>query len=128
MPEVHQGILDLLVLRMRRRLGPLGELVRRESDHALILRVNEPVLIPDARCTVPVADRLLRALATAGPVTAEEAAKKLGVSSRTIRRVFQQLLEEGALVQERIGHQVAYRVHDTTFTQITMSGTPGRAG
>jgi biotin operon repressor len=123
-PEVHQGVLDLLVLRMRRRVGPRGELTRRESDHALVLELHEPVLIPDARCAEPVADRLLHALAAAGPVSAEEAAKKLGISSRSVRRVFQQLLEEGVLAQERLGHNVAYRVHDTTFTQVTMTARP----
>lgn len=136
----HQAVLDVLCHRMRNLLGDAGE-VRRDSGDgsaaaaaaraaagtsgttpsgpSLALILKEPIVVPDMRCALPTADRVLRALATLGTTSASTAADSLRMPLRTVQAVLQQLVAEGACSIERDGRRVAYKIEDTTFTEIT---------
>ena len=128
----HQAVLDVLCHRMRNLLGDAGE-VRRESGESgasgngtnapvgpsLALILKTPIVVPDMRCALPTADRVLRALATLGTTSASTAADSLRMPLRTVQAVLQQLVAEGACSIERDGRRVAYKIEDTTFTEIT---------
>jgi hypothetical protein len=129
----HQAVLDVLCHRMRNLLGEAGE-VRRDSGEggasdptispgpagpSLALVLKEPIVVPDMRCALPTADRVLRALATLGTTSASTAADSLRMPLRTVQAVLQQLVAEGACSIERDGRRVAYKIEDTTFTEVT---------
>lgn len=117
-PIRHQGVLDVLVHRMRARLGATATLVRDGSSGALELSVTEPFLVPDARCTLPSVECVLWALARLGTASAQQAAAELHMPLRTVQAVLRGLVDEGTCQQERDGRRVAYRVEDTSFTSI----------
>jgi DNA-binding transcriptional ArsR family regulator len=132
----HRAVLDVLCHRMRRMLGGAGEVRREGADGApgsglvaespnggpagpsLALALEEAIVVPDMRCVLPTADRVLRALATSGATSASAAADSLRMPLRTVQAVLQQLVAEGACTIERDGRRVAYRIEDTTFTQV----------
>jgi hypothetical protein len=133
----HRAVLDVLCHRMRGMLGDAGE-IRREGGDAgatngsgaeiaasagagpsLALVLQEAIIVPDMRCVLPTADRVLRALATMGATSARAAAESLRMPLRTVQAVLQQLVAEGACTIERDGRRVAYRIEDTTFTEVT---------
>jgi hypothetical protein len=131
----HRAVLDVLCHRMRGLLGDAGE-IRREggdvpaaSDGAvsssppggpwIAMVLREAIIVPDMRCVLPTADRVLRALSTLGATSATAAADSLRMPLRTVQAVLQQLVSEGACMLERDGRRVAYRIEDTTFTQVT---------
>ncbi len=121
-PELHQEMLDVLVGRMRQRLGSAGSIRRDGSAHRLALDLAEPLLVPDVRCALPVGDATLRALVQGGDLSAADVASRLGLSVRAAQLVLRQLVEDGACVPERDGRderRVRYRVVDTSFTTIT---------
>ena len=129
----HQAVLDVLCHRMRNLLGDAGE-VRRDSGESaaaaaasavsgspdgapvtpppqgpsLALVLKMPIVVPDMRCALPTADRVLRALATLGTTSASTAADSLRMPLRTVQAVLQQLVAEGACSIERDGRRVAY--------------------
>jgi len=72
--SAHQGVLDVLVHRMRQRLGEAGGIVRDRASRHIALALTAPLVIPDARCQLPFAERVLRALALASHATAQEVA------------------------------------------------------
>ena len=76
-------------------------------------------MVPDMRCILPTADRVLRALALLGSTSASVAAEQLQMPLRTVQAVLQQLVSEGACTTERDGRHVVYKIEDTTFTQVT---------
>jgi hypothetical protein len=132
----HRAVLDVLIHRMRRQLGSAGELHRDGSDAAagatsvdapanagagpsMTLVLHEAIVVPDMRCVLPTADRVLRALATLGATSASAAADCLRMPLRTVQAILQQLVAEGACTIERDGRRVAYRIEDTTFTEVT---------
>ena len=88
----------------------------------LVLR--ETIVVPDMRCILPTADRVLRALALLGATSATVAAETLHMPLRTVQAVLQELVSEGACTIERDGRRVAYKIEDTTFTQVTRSDDP----
>jgi hypothetical protein len=132
----HQAVLDVLCHRMRNLLGDAGE-VRRDSGEgsaaaagpksgsttlagpSLALLLKTTIVVPDMRCALPTADRVLRALATLGTTSASTAADSLRMPLRTVQAVLQQLVAEGACSIERDGRRVAYKIEDTTFTEVT---------
>ena len=91
----------------------------RPPGPSLSLLLREPIIVPDMRCALPVADRVLRALATLGTTSATAAADSLRMPLRTVQAVLQQLVAEGACSIERDGRRVAYKIEDTTFTELT---------
>jgi hypothetical protein len=115
--RVHKGVLDVLLNRMRKRLGPAGA-VRREGDH-VSLSLTAAVVVPDTRCGTPTAELVLRVLARRGAGTAEQLAQELQLQVRTVQIALHQLLAEGACSARRTGHHVRYQVQDTTFTDPT---------
>jgi hypothetical protein len=117
--ELHQGTLDVLVHRMRERLGGSGQIVRDDPPLHIRLVVARPLVVPDARCTLPLAERVLRALAHASKATAPEVARALHIPLRSVQRVLQDLVAEGTCAVDQVGRRFSYRVHDTTFTEIT---------
>lgn len=133
----HRAVLDTLCHRMRSLLGEAGEIRREEvestiepeaasesggpSSSAISLTLRQAIVVPDMRCLLPTADRVLRALALVGPTSASAAAESLRMPLRTIQAVLQQLVADGACTIERDGRRVAYRVQDTTFTEVTVA-------
>jgi hypothetical protein len=132
--ERHQGVLDVLVHRLRDALGNSADIERgeRPGDGAdagpfVALSLHEPIVVADGRCALPVADRVLRALATLGTASAAEAAHSLRMPLRAVQNALSQLVSEGACNLERHGRKIFYRVHDTTFTQVTGGSKPTTA-
>jgi hypothetical protein len=134
----HRAVLDTLCHRMRALVGDAGDIRRDEADASanpglgpatdtgrasavpsIALQLREAIVVPDMRCVLPAADRVLRALALLGATSASAAAESLRMPLRTVQAVLQQLVAEGACTIERDGRRVAYRIEDTTFTQIT---------
>lgn len=122
-PYRHRGVLDTLCHRMRALLGEAGEIRREEESpsSAIALALREAIVVPDMRCVLPTADRVLRSLALVGPTSATAAAESLRMPLRTVQLVLQQLVAEGACAIERSGRRVAYRIQDTTFTAVTVA-------
>jgi hypothetical protein len=116
-PVLHQSVLDVLLHRLRGVVEGSGEIDR--GGERIVLRLREPLVVPDPRCTSSVDGQVLRLLATQTVGTAKEAAEALGVSLRAAQAALQQLVNDGALISERKGNQVAYRVEDTTFSEPT---------
>lgn len=134
----HQAVLDMLCHRMRTLLGASGEIHRRGGDSgaapepevspastpdgpSLSLSLRVPIVVPDMRCALPSADRVLRALATMGASSATAAADSLRMPLRTVQAVLQQLVAERACTLERDGRHVSYRIDDTTFTEVNLT-------
>ena len=123
----HQAVLDVLCHRARQLVGSSGDVRRYSSDEgadgisrpALALDLRETIVVPDMRCALPAADRVLRALATLGATTASAASDALRMPLRTVQSVLQKLVAEGACSTERDGRHIVYRIEDTTFTQVT---------
>ena len=115
-PVLHQSVLDVLLHRLRGVVEPSGNIERGDR---IVLTLGEPLIVPDPRCTSTVDGQVLRLLATQAASTAKEAAEALGVSLRAAQAALQQLVSDGALISERRGNQVAYRVEDTTFSEPT---------
>jgi hypothetical protein len=136
-PYRHRAVLDTLCHRMRTLLGTAGEIRRDEGESmahadsppfpstaapavpAIALVLRETIVVPDMRCILPTADRVLRALALLGATSATVAAETLHMPLRTVQAVLQELVSEGACTIERDGRRVAYKIEDTTFTQVT---------
>lgn len=133
----HRAVLDTLCHRMRTLLGTMGEIHRNEAEPGsraetskeskasakafptISLTLREAIIVPDGRCALPTADRVLRALALLGPLSANAAAERLRMPLRTVQALLHQLVAEGACTTERDGRRVAYRIEDTTFTEVT---------
>lgn len=114
---LHAGILDVLVHRMRSRVGDAATIHRKSGTMKLI---PEGILVlPDPRCVEHVEDRLLRVIARHGGITTRQAAKELDVSVRTAQLALRRLLASGDCVLNRDGRRVQYLVEDTTFTEPT---------
>lgn len=118
-PLRHQGVLDVLVHRMRARLDEDATL-ERSAEHRLSLKISRPLVIPDGRCTIGTGERVLRALATLGWTGAQDASVALRIPRRTVHRALQELVADGACKVSRSGGKLLYRVHDTTFTVLTL--------
>jgi DNA-binding transcriptional ArsR family regulator len=112
---LHKGVLDVLLHRVRKRLGLSGQ-VTREGDR-IELTLHEAVIIPDTRCTLPTVERVLRALANRGEASAQDLADELGLQVRTVQIALSELQADGACVSRRAARQVKYRVDDTTFAE-----------
>ncbi len=118
-PDAHDGVLRVLIHRLRKSLGEAADLER--SDDRLTLRVREPIWIPDPRTESSIDSRLLRAVAARPGATAKDVAKVLSIPLRTAQAKLTQLAEDGACDAEREGRQLHYSVEDTTFAEPTRS-------
>jgi DNA-binding transcriptional ArsR family regulator len=123
--DLHRGVLEVLLHRVRAYLGDAAELLRSESG--LRLLPASALLVPDPRCAAPEFDRLLRILAREGRVSANQAAQQLGLSLRAVQQALKTLTEEGACASYKDGRHVFYIVEDTTFSEATERlARPGR--
>jgi hypothetical protein len=118
-PDLHQGVLDVLVHRMRARVGDAGEIVRGGDPPRVSLQLKVELAIPDGRGALSMSDRVLRAVATLGTVAASDAATALRMPLRSVQRALRQLVKEGTCTTVKAGQHVGYRVKDTAFTVIT---------
>lgn len=116
-PHLHQGVLDVLLHRVRGALAEVGELVRREGRVALV--PSRPLLIVDPRAERSIEDRVLRALALRGAARARELAEDVGMPLRTVQSALARLVEGEECLREGEGQAVSYRVEDTTFREPT---------
>ncbi len=112
---VHDGVLDLVLHRLRKELGEDGSVTRTASRVSM---THRGLLIPDPRCSLPVDNRVLAELARKR-ASANELAAALELPLRTVQRVLKRLAMDGACLKEREGRAVVYRVEDTTFSEPT---------
>jgi hypothetical protein len=119
-PDRHRPMLHTLTSRMRNRLGDRGGVEREGEDGRIRLRLRSPLLVADARVTLPAATRVLRALIALGGAGAQETAKALGLPLRTVQRLFKDLVEDRALKVVKDGARVVYKVEDTVFTSLSL--------
>ncbi len=124
--DLHRGALDVLVHRMRARIGTAGDIERDRDTAVLRLTLQAPIAIPDPRCALPLGERVLRALASLGGANAQETAEAMRMPLRTVQTALQQLVADGSCSLERDGRRVAYRVQDTTFTDPAAARVPER--
>jgi hypothetical protein len=115
----HRGVLDVLVHRMRKRIGGGGIIVR--SDGGLALALQEGIAVADPRCSPPAAARILSALSRQPLATAEDIAARLGITLRAAQIALQQLVTDGACLTRRAGRHLEYQLRDTTFREPTSS-------
>lgn len=113
-PKRHQGMLDVLVHRMRVRLSGRAEIRRSDGSH-LVLTAKEPLVIPDGRTSIEMPDRLLRVLGTFGGASAQQASLALGIPRRTAHRLLQQLAAAHSCNALRKGGRVLYRISDAAL-------------
>lgn len=115
---VHRGLFKSLIYRVRKDLGDWGEL-RAEGDDRYVLELNRTLVIPDPRCEQSLEDVVLRTLGRSGAQSAKEAATHMGVPLRTAQKMLKRLVDDGALIVERVANDVTYRIEDTTFSEPT---------
>jgi hypothetical protein len=108
--KVHGGSLRVLVHRLREHLAPFGQVVR--ADGRIRFVPETLTILPDPRCSVGRADRLLSLLACRGAATAQETARALGVPLRSVQNLLQTLVDDGACVPRRSGRTVHYRLEN----------------
>ncbi len=116
--EVHQGVRDVLFHRVRARLGEAATL--EHHGPRLRLKIETPLLLPDPRCSPPQDYEVLRLLARHQQMSAKEAARTLGIPTRTAQDALRRLVDEGACRADRRGRGFAYSVEDTTFQEPTL--------
>lgn len=116
---IHASTLSMHLQRMRERLGAAGDVERLEG--AIALKPHEPLLLRDPRCEEPLAQRVLRIIATTGRRGAGDLAKELGMPLRTIQRALKELHAGEDVVLVKKGRSVGYQVEDTTFSEPTRS-------
>jgi hypothetical protein len=116
-PHLHQGVLDVLLHRVRAALGDVGELVRKDKLTRLVLMRS--VALVDPRIEASLEDAVLRALALRGEARARELADDLGVPLRTVQQALSRLVEGEECHRVGEGQAISYRVEDTTFREPT---------
>ncbi len=116
-PHLHQGVLDVLLHRLRAALGDAGELVRKDKQVRLVVR--QPVVLKDPRIETSLEDAVLRALALRGEARARELAEDLSVPLRTVQQALSRLVEGEECHRVGEGQAISYRVEDTTFREPT---------
>ena len=125
-PRTHRGVLDVLLHRMRKRIGGGGTIVRSDSHLALALR--EAIAVADPRCSPPAAARILSALARQPLATADAMAARLGITVRAAQMALQQLVSDGACVARRAGRHLEFQLSDSTFREPTDTNAIRGAG
>ncbi|MEM9193535.1 MAG: helix-turn-helix transcriptional regulator [Myxococcota bacterium] len=115
--KAHDGVLRVLLHRMREALGPVADVER--TDDQLTLHVRSSFLVPDPRTAPRAGDRVLRMVATQPGATAREVSQALGLSLRAVQNELRELLDAGVCLAEKKGSRVQYGVEDTTFSEPT---------
>lgn len=115
--QVHDGVLRTLLYRIRLALGEIAELERNAST--IRLRVNVPFVCPAPESAAPLDDRLLRLIALAPGVSAQQLADQTGTHLRSVQRSLRLLGETGACESRKEGRRHNFYVEDTTFSEPT---------
>ncbi|MCU0671180.1 MAG: BlaI/MecI/CopY family transcriptional regulator [Myxococcota bacterium] len=115
--SVHDGVVRVLMTRMRKVLEPYGEIAR--SGERLTLVAHETLAIPDPRVATPIESAVSRAVAEGGGVSAKELADKLDLPLRTVQAELARLVEDGVCVRRSQGRATEYVVEDTALLQPT---------
>jgi DNA-binding transcriptional ArsR family regulator len=118
--ELHVGALDVLLHRLRERLG--SSAVIQGRTERLAIEVREPIVVCDPRCGHALADLVLKWLAQSRGASAKELSERLEIPLRTIQETLQELVEDGACASHKAGRSVEYRVEDTVFSEPTRPG------
>lgn len=113
----HRGVLDVLLHRVRQRIGASGTLQR--ASGGLRLELCEAIAVADPRCSPPAAARVLSALSRQPAATAETIAGRLGITPRAVQMALRELVSDGACEMRRSGRQVRYQLLDSTFSEPT---------
>ena len=116
-PHLHQGVLDVLLHRVRAALGDVGDIVRKDKQTRLVLQ--RPVALVDPQIETSLEDAVLRALALRGEARARELAEDLSVPLRTVQQALSRLVEGEECHRVGEGQGITYRVEDTTFREPT---------
>src|SRR5215471_17316892 len=116
-PAAHRGVLDVLLHRMRARLGSGGVIAR--SGGALCLELHQAIAVADPLCSPPAEARILSALARQRLATADALAGRLGITPRAAQMALHQLVSDGACAVRRSGRRVEYQLQDSAFSEPT---------
>jgi hypothetical protein len=116
-PERHRDTFHVAIHRARAHVDAVARIER--GDGHLRLCVAEATLFADPRCARPLADEVLRCIATEGRMGARRVGEVLGISLRSAQGALEQLLEDGSCQRVRSGRAVEYAVEDTTFQEPT---------
>jgi hypothetical protein len=110
----HRGVLDVLLHRMRKRMGSSGSLVRSGGD--LHIELLDSIAVADPRCSPPAAARILSALARQPAATADAIAGRLGITVRAAQIALHDLVADGTCVIRRTGRHIEYQLRDSTVS------------
>lgn len=112
-PDLHRDTFNVAIHRARSRLTGEDRLFREGGR--LRLELGQRTAVPDPRCGLPIAERVLRRVALGSALNARAISKLLGISVRSAQSALETLVEEGACRQRKQGRQVEYSIEDTTF-------------
>jgi hypothetical protein len=114
---IHDGVLRVLLTRMRQALEPHASLAR--EGERLRLAVRAPFWILDPRVASRADNLVLRAIATERTVSAKEVAERTGLPLRTVQAELARLLDEGVCTRTKDGRSTEYAVEDTVVREPT---------
>ena len=116
----NNGVYRNLLSKVRERLGDKGVLERLVDGYKL--RLREPLVVPDPRCTIELRELLLRCMSKQmHGARSRDLARTLRVPLRTVQAILGELVEEGACEMNKDGRKVVYRLEDTTFYEPSLT-------
>ncbi len=114
---IHDGVLRVLLTRMRQALEPHASLSR--DGERLRLVVSAPFSIVDPRVASRADNVVLRAIAAERTVSAKDVAERTGLPLRTVQAELARLLDEGVCTRTKDGRSTEYAVEDTVVREPT---------
>lgn len=111
---LHDGVLRVLLTRMRQALEPHASLTRSPR---LRLVVHTPFVVVDPRVASRADNAVLRALASERAVSAKTLAERTGLPLRTVQAELARLLDEGVCKKAKDGRSTEYLVEDTVVRE-----------
>ncbi|MBN8612950.1 MAG: winged helix-turn-helix domain-containing protein [Deltaproteobacteria bacterium] len=112
---LHDGVLRVLLTRVRQAIEPHARLVR-EGDR-LRLVVEAPFTLVDPRVATRADNAVLRAIASDRALSAKEIAERTGLPLRTVQAELGRLVDEGVCRREKDGRNTEYLVEDTVVRE-----------
>jgi hypothetical protein len=112
---LHDGVLRVLLTRIRQAIEPHARLVR--DDDRLRLVVDAPFTIVDPRVATRADNAVLRAIASDRASSAKEIAERTGLPLRTVQAELGRLVDEGVCRREKDGRNTEYLVEDTVVRE-----------
>lgn len=112
---LHDGVLRVLLTRIRQSIEPHARLVR-EGDR-LRLVIEAPFTLVDPRVATRADNAVLRAIASDRALSAKEIAERTGLPLRTVQAELGRLVEEGVCRREKDGRNTEYLVEDTVVRE-----------